>query len=162
MPHTSVPATVVIPTGSSYAFFDIAAASPGTDVLIASAPGYTSVARNKTVSPGLIYSYETYGYYGPLAVATGDSAYVSFMVLAPSGNEDVAPIAATTFTIASSANIQFLSGGPTSKVITSFTMPAGVNYIALWIKGISAGTGSFTVTHPDYQPFAATIAVVKP
>jgi hypothetical protein len=156
--HTSVLPTVVIPAGKSSTTFSVSAISPGADVLIATAPGYTSVSRPITVGPGIIYSFDPINYYWPWFVVAGDSTPVSFFLTAPNFDSGVSVLAPTTFTIASSPNIQFVSGG---QAITSFTIPTGQSGAQLLIKGITAGDASFTITNPDYKSFSATI-VVRP
>ena len=67
--------------------------------------------------------------------------------------------AATTFTLSPNANIQFVSGGATSTVITSVVVPADGNSVTFWLKGVTAGTGSVNITNTNYQTYTNTVSV---
>jgi hypothetical protein len=69
-------------------------------------------------------------------------------------------LAATTFTLAPNANIQFVSGGVSSSVITSATIAAGAQYVQFYLKAVSAGTGSATITATNYTTYVNTMTVI--
>jgi len=151
-----VPVSVTIRAGSA-ATFEIAGTSAGTDTLVATAPGYRPDTVSTVVSKGLIYLVDTL-YLVPSSVRVQDSVPIYLAPLGP--DSAIRPVvAATTFTLTPNARIQFVSGDTASTVITSVTIPADGTGASFWIKGVSPGTGSFTVSHPDYQTVTFSITV---
>jgi len=45
-------------------------------------------------------------------------------------------------------------------VITAATIPADQYYVQFYIKGVSAGSGSATITATNYQPYSNTVTVI--
>src|ERR1019366_3451979 len=127
--RTSVPATVTIGSGTYYSYFRVVGTVAGTDTLVASA---ASIVHNPstafmTIGNGRIDPLS--GWPGTsLHATTRDSVLVTLYALDPNqGRRNV--LAATTFTLAPNANIQFVSGGVSSTVITSATIPANAQYV---------------------------------
>ena len=146
--RTSVPATVTVPAGSYYSYIHIVGTVAGIDTLVASA---TSPAHN----PATGYLTIGNGRIDPLNGWPGSSMHVGDSVLVTLYARDPATTvrnvaAATTFTLAPNANIQFVSGGVSSSVITSATIPADAQYVQFYLKAVSAGTGGATITATNY------------
>jgi hypothetical protein len=158
--RTSAPASVTIPAGSrTSALFAVAGTSAGNDELIATAPGHSSLSVGTGVDKGVINLWNNG--VAPSSLSANDSVQVVVLVLNPVGYpDDDVVVAPTTFVLTPNANIQFVSGGTSSIVITSVTVPAGgVFSETFWVKGVSSGTGSFTITNANYQTFSATLTV---
>jgi hypothetical protein len=154
--HTSTPATVTIPAGEYRTTFVVAGVSIGTDALVAAAPGYDPAAVSTVVDKGRVYL----DYPSSIPVKLTDSVHVYLNATAPDGgNGQLNVVEATTFTLTPNANIQFVSGGVSSTVITSITIPAGANYVDVWIRPVAPGVGSFTITNANYQTISGTVTV---
>ncbi len=69
-------------------------------------------------------------------------------------------IAATTFMLAPNANIQFVSGGVSSSVITSATIPANAQFVQFYIQAVSAGSGSATISATNYTTYVNSVTVI--
>ena len=91
-------------------------------------------------------------------IKAGDSTLVTLYTRDVNfGTNNVA--VATTFVLAPNANVQFVTGGATSTVITSITVPADANYVQFYLKGVSAGPGSATITNLNYSQYSNTVTV---
>ncbi|OYV74616.1 MAG: hypothetical protein B7Z66_15810 [Chromatiales bacterium 21-64-14] len=66
-------------------------------------------------------------------------------------------LAATTWTLTPNSNIQFRSGGA---VITSITVPAGAQSVTFYVKALSAGIASATITAATYKSYTKTFTVM--
>ena len=154
-PRTNTPASVVIPVGTSTSpAFRITATSAGSDTLTLSATGHAN--GKSVIVAGL-------GRVDPLSgwltqIKAGDSTQVTLYTRDVNfGTNNVA--VATTFVLAPNANVQFVTGGATSTVITSITVPADANYVQFYLKGVSAGPGSATITNLNYSQYSNTVTV---
>ena len=151
---TTTPITgITIPAGNYYQYFRLAGTSTGADTLVASA---TSPAH----IPDSAYTIVDLGRVDPLGgwpttLAVGDSALVTLYARDQNQNTHYV-LAATTFTLAPNANIEFRSGG---SVITQVTILADQQYVQFYVKGVSAGTGSVNITATDYQTYSTTVTV---
>ena len=152
-----VPVTgVTIPTGTNSVYFRIVGLSAGTDTLTASA---SSPFHN----PATAYTNVGLGTLNPLGgwpstLKAGDSTQVTLYARDPNGNSRYV-LAATTFTLAPNASIQFVSGGANSTVITSATIAAGAYYTTFYLKGVSAGIGSADISATNYQTYTPTVSI---
>ena len=91
----------------------------------------------------------------PTTLAVGDSVAVTLYARDPSGNvRNVS--GATTFTLTPNANIEFRSGGA---VITQAIVAAGGSSVSFYVKALSSGTGSVTITATNYQSYNTTVNV---
>ena len=149
-------ASVTIPTGTYYTYFRVVGTSAGTDTLVGTV---TSPAHN----PATAYTVVGQGRIDPIggwpaSLAAGDSVQLTLYARDPAQNGRYVA-AATTFTLAPNAFIEFRSGGTSSAVITSVTIPADAYYVYLWVKGVSAGAGSANITATDYQPYSNTVTI---
>jgi len=151
--------SVTIPASNNYAYFRVVGTSAGTDTLVASA---TSPAHN----PATAYTLVGQGRIDPISgwpasLAVGDSVVVTLYARDPVQNPRYV-LAATTFTLAPNAHVQFVSGGANSAVITSASIPADAYYVQFYIKGVSAGAGSAAITATNYQQYTTPTVIITP
>ena len=152
--QTTNPITsVVIPAGNYYAYFRMAATTRGADTLVASAtsPAFNPVTTTTVIDSGRIDPIGSW----PTAIAAGDSVQVTLYARDPSQNVR-AVLNTTTFSFSALSNIEFHAGG---QVITSIDVPAGQSSVTFYLKGVSAGTGSATITQNNYKTFTNTVTV---
>ena len=80
----------------------------------------------------------------------------SFQTQAPDGTGRVTADT-VVLTLAPNANIEFHLDGA---VISTLTVPAGSYYAPFfYVKAKAAGTGSVTITAPNYTPLTQTVTV---
>ena len=157
--RTTAPASVVIPAGSSYAYFRVIGASAGTDTLVASAssPFHNPATAYTVVDSGRIDPLG--GWPTSLSLSGADSVAITLYARDPSQNVRNV-LAATTWTLTPNANIEFVTGGATSSVITSIAVPAGAQSVTFYVKALSAGTASATITAANYKSYTNTFTVM--
>jgi hypothetical protein len=152
--RTTIPASVIIPNGTSYQYFRITGLLAGVDTIVASAtsPAHNPATGFITIGNGRIDPLS--GWPGS-TLNVGDSVLVTLYARDPNTNiRNVA--AATTFTLAPNANITFVSGGST---ITSATIPANAQSVQFYLKAVSSGTGSATISATNYTTYVNTVTV---
>lgn len=155
---TSIPSTTPIASASYYSYFTITGTSLGTDTLTATlaSPFHNSAKTFMTVDYGRVYLS---GWPSALANTT-DSVAVTLYTRDPTGSYNLPVAAATTFTLAPNANIEFRSGGVSSTVITSITVPANaIQSPTFYVKGKTTGSGSVTITNANYYSFTNPVTV---
>jgi len=152
--RTSTPSSVSIPLSNYYANFRLTGTSAGVDTLVSSANGHNSDSAYTTVGQGRIDPLSGW----PSSLKAGDSVQVTLYTRDPSQNIRYVA-AATTFTLAPNANIVFKSGGSSSATITSVVVPADALSVSFYIKGVSTGNGSATITASNYQSYTNTLTV---
>jgi hypothetical protein len=145
---------LTIPQGQSYTYFRMAGVARGTDSLTASA---TSPAHN----PVTIYTVVDSGRVDPIngwpgTIKAGDSVQVTLVTRDPNAVYQRSVLNAETFTLTPNSNIEFRSGGA---VITSVTVPADQQSVTFYLKGVSTGTGSATITSANYKTHTNTVPV---
>jgi hypothetical protein len=151
---TNAPITgLTIPSGSYYQYFRLTGLTRGTDTLVASA---TSPAHN----PATILTVVDSGRVDPLGnwpgtIKAGDSVQVTLYSRDPNTNPRNV-VAVTAFTLAPNANIEFHQGGA---MVTTVTIPADAQYVQFYLKGVSAGAGSVTITNATYKSYFNTVTV---
>ena len=154
VPRTTTPATVTIPANSNYEYFRVTGSSVGNDTITVSPPGHLSDNGVVTVGLGRIDPLSNW----PAALRVGDSVQVTLYVR--SADQNVRNVAAaTTFALSSNANIQYVSGGTTSVSITSAVVPALGSQVAFYVKAVSAGSGTGTITNANYSTYTNTVSV---
>jgi hypothetical protein len=151
--------SVVIPAQNYYATIRVAGLSAGTDSLVMTA---SSPAHN----PDTVYTAVGQGRVDPIGswpstLAVGDSAAITLYARDQAQNGRYV-LAATTFTLAPNANIQFTSGGANSTVITSIQIPADQYLITFYVKGVAQGTGSAGISATNYQSYTTPSVTVTP
>ena len=153
-PRTTTPANAVIAAGQYYQTFRITASSAGSDTVTASPPGHVPAKGFSVVGLGRLDPVSNW----PAALRVGDSVLVTVYTRDPAQQVRFVA-AATTFSLAPNANIQFVSNGSTSTVLTSVVIPVDQTYVAFWVKGVSAGTGSASITNSNYVTYTNTVTV---
>ena len=148
---TTTPGSVVIATGQYTQAYRVTGAARGSDVLSASAPSNNGSSSTIVVDSGRVV---VSGW--PASLKAGDSAAVTIYSYDAGNNlRDVGiPI---TFTLAPNANIVFDAGGATT---TTASMPSGTYQTnTIYVKGVSAGTGSVTITGGRFSTYTNTLTV---
>jgi hypothetical protein len=151
---TNTPITgLTIDSGTNYKYFRMSGLVRGTDTLTASA---TSPAHN----PATVYTVVDSGRVDPIGnwpgtIKAGDSIQVTLYARDVNTNTHYV-VAATQFTLAPNANIEFHLGGAT---VTAVTIPADAYYVQFYLKGLTAGTGSVTITNSNYKTYTNTVTV---
>ena len=154
VPRSTTPASVTITAGTSYAYFRVTGSSTGRDTLTLAPAGHNPATGYIVVGAGHLDAYGSW----PSSLRAGDSTLVYFYTLDPNGtNRNVA--AAETFTLTPNANLQFVSGGSSSSVITSMVVPADASYVTVWVKAVSSGTGSVSITNSRYLTYTNSMSV---
>jgi hypothetical protein len=128
-------------------------ATSGVDTVVVSATGFKPDTSIVTGGPGRIVLGA-----GPSQVAVGDSFPEWIYILAPDGTQSVSADT-VVFTLAPNSNLDFHQDGV---VVSTLTIPAGQTYssqVNLYIKAKAAGTGSVTITAPNYTPLTQSITV---
>jgi hypothetical protein len=146
--HTSIVPTVAIPTGAAFTVFRITGTSVGLDSIVASAPGYGPGTLNVTVDSGSI-DFDVTDSPPSVGVSKGVGLCIGPGV----------PAAPVTFALAPNANIRFVGEGAGGSVITSVTIPAESSCAFFLVQGLSAGTGTVTITSPNYRTKVGIVTV---
>ena len=124
----------------------------GVDTVVVSAAGFKPDTSIITVGPGKILLANW-----PSSVAVGDSFPEWIDIRAPNGSQSETADT-VVFTLASNSNLEFHQNGA---VVTTVTVPARETYkqVGFYIKANAAGTGSVTITAPNYTPLTQSITV---
>jgi hypothetical protein len=148
--------SVTISSGSNIGYFRLLGVSAGIDSLVGtlSSPFHNPATTATTVGLGRIDPISGW----PGSINAGDSVQVTLYARDPAQNARNVQ-AATVFTLAPNSHIQFVSGGVSSTVITSATIPADGYYVQFYLKGVSSGTGSATITSANYVTYTNTVTV---
>jgi hypothetical protein len=151
---TNTPITgLTIPQGQYYTFFRMAGVARGTDTL-------TAAATLPEHNPSTIYTVVDSGRVDPISgwpvsILAGDSVLVTMYARDPNqGTRNV--VAATSFTLAPNANIEFHLANAT---VTTVTIQADAQYVQFYLVGKTAGTGSVTITSSTYRSYTTTVTV---
>ena len=154
VPRTSTPSSFTIAANAYYNLFRITGTSVGFDTVKVSPPGHNPANTFMTIGLGRVDPVSGW----PSTVKAGDSTQVTMYARDPNGSAQYVA-AATTFTLTPNANMQFVSGGANSAVITSVVIAQDTQYVQFWVKGVSAGTGSATITNSNYTTYSGTVTV---
>ena len=155
--HTSMPASVMIASGGTIGRFRIDAMAPGTDTIVASAPGYVSATYTMTVGLGNVSGHLFLPF---VTLAVGATAPGSICISTPDGGMGFTA-SAMTFSLAPSANISVSDPFNPGTPITSIGFPIpGANCLSISVKGLSAGPASMTITNPFYKTGSFSTLVV--
>jgi len=144
---------LTIGVGGTYASLMLTSTASGVDTVIVSAAGYTPDTSIVTVELGKILL----GSWPSTPMAVGDSVPVWFYIGAPDGTQRVTADT-VTFTLVPNPNIEFHRNGAG---ITTVTIPAGDQYTQpfFYMKANAAGTGSVTISAPNYTPLTQSVTV---
>jgi hypothetical protein len=142
-----------IGVGENFSPWSVTGIASGVDTVIVAAAGFTPDTAIITVGPGgiLIGSWPS----SPMAV--GDTWPVSIYIQTPDGAQGIAADT-VVFTLAPNSNIEFRQDGA---VISTVTIPAGGQYTPnlFYVKAKAAGTGSVTISAPNYTPLTQSVTV---
>jgi len=129
-------------------------ATSGVDTIIVSASGFKRDTSIVTVGPGRI----ALGGQPPASTVVGDSFPEVFYLQAPDGTGSTTADT-VVFTLAPNANFEFHQDGA---VISSITIPAGQTYTQsfFYVKAKAAGTGSATISAPNYTPLTFSVTIL--
>ena len=153
VPSTSTPSSVTIPLYGYLQAFRVAGTSIGIDTITAAPAGH--IPATGTVNVGLGRLDPMVGW--PASLAVGDSVLVTMYSRDPAlGVRFVA--AATTFALSSSANIRFVSA-TTSNSITSVVIPQDLQYVQFYVKALSSGVGTASITNANYTTYTNSVSV---
>ena len=126
-------------------------AAGGVDTVVVSAAGFkpdTTIFRVGTPTIALPQ--------WPASMAVGDTFPLLLETSAPDGTARYTADS-VVFTLAPNSNIEFHQDGA---VISTVTIPAG-QYVSptFYVKAKTAGTGSVTVTAPNYSPLTKSVTI---
>lgn len=148
--------TLTIPTGIYYRYFRISGAAVGADTIAFSASGHNSVSGPISVGLGRVDGITGW----PTTLST-DSVQVTLRTRDQTGAiRNVS--AATTFTLSANANVDFVSGGASSAVITSVVVPVNTSTATFWVRRTGAGSANVSIASTNYQTYNSTITVSSP
>lgn len=140
--------TYVVPAGAVRKRLYVWGDSIGTDTLIISASGYAPDTAVVTAARGQL-RFEGW----PSSLEVGDSAEIRLVTLVPDGNAYGSMTFATTFPLSHSSNLVF-----TSEEVQITSIEARFYYSqSLYVKLVGGGTGTASISHPHYQPYAADV-----
>jgi hypothetical protein len=144
---------LTIAAGTYYQYFRLSGLTRGTDTLVATAasPVHNPATMYTVVDSGRVDPIGNW----PASVPAGDSVLVTLYTRDPNDNGRNV-VAATGFTLAPNANIEFHQGGA---VVTTVTVPADAQSVQFYLKGVSAGSGSVTITNATYKSYFNTVTV---
>ena len=146
--NAGVPASVIIPGGSTSVGFFVTGVLAGSAMITGNATGFAPITANVTVTPPvaanmLIFSKAT------LTVATG-SRQVLYVNLPPLAQ---APAGGLTINLSSS-----FPG--IAQVPATITIPATSNGIGFYVTGLAPGSSTITASAlPTYGPITAAVTV---
>ncbi|MFN0098359.1 MAG: hypothetical protein ACKVS7_06785, partial [Gemmatimonadaceae bacterium] len=149
------PTSVSINTGTSSVALRVTGAALGADTIVATATGH-----NSTSAPVLVGLGRLDGISGLPSSVNTDSVQVTLFARSPdTGVRNVS--AATTFGLAvSGTGFELRRGGV---AVTSVTIPASANSVSFFIRRLAGGgSGTFTVSHPDYTTYTTPTITVNP
>ena len=124
----------------------------GVDTLVVTATGFKPDTSIVTVGAGRIL-------FGlPSSMAVGDSFPAWIYILAPDATTSTTADT-VVFTLTPNSNLEFHQDGA---VVSTVTIPAGQTYSSqtnLYIKAKTVGTGTVTVTAPNYTALTQSITI---
>lgn len=148
----SLPDTIItIPAFPNTGSVVATGAASGVDTVVVSAAGFRPDTMVITVGiPTAVMPQ------WPTNVTVGDSVPLLLETAAPDGTGRTTADT-VVFTLAPNANIEFHLDGA---VISTLTVPAGSYYAPFfWVKAKAAGTGTVTVTAPNYTPLIQSVTI---
>ena len=140
-------ATYYLPGFASVAAVGVAA---GVDTVIASSPGFVPDTAVIVVGTGTVDVHQW-----PSSLHVDETWPLELYIVAPSGDGRLTAVT-KTFTLTANGNIQFLKDGVP---ITTLTVDAGQEFVQFTGKGTVAGTGTVTISAPNYTPVTKSVTV---
>ena len=152
---SATPASVTMNTGTSSSTVRLTGVSVGADTLVATAAGHNSTTAPIAVGLGRLDFIS-----GLPTTMTTDSVLVTVFARSPDTN--VRSVSnATTITLATAGTgFELRRAGV---AVTSVTIPANANSINFYIRRLpGGGSGTFTVSNPDYTTYTTPTITVNP
>ncbi|MCC7000979.1 MAG: Ig-like domain-containing protein [Gemmatimonadaceae bacterium] len=152
---SATPATVTMNVGTNSSTVRLSGVSVGADTLVATATGHNSTTAPIAVGLGRLDFIS-----GLPTTVTTDSVLVTVFARSPdTGVRNV--LAATTLTLGvSGSGFELRSGGV---AVSSVTIPANGSSVSFYIRRLAGGgSGTFTVSHPDYTTYTTPTITVNP
>jgi len=153
VPSTSTPSSVTIPLYGYFQAFRLSGTSIGIDTITAAPAGHIPATGTVNVNLGRLDPIVGW----PASLAVGDSVLVTMYSRDPAQGPRFVT-AATIFALSSSANIRFVSA-TTSNSITSVVIPQDLNYVQFYVKALSSGVGSASITNANYTTYTNSLSV---
>jgi Tol biopolymer transport system component len=125
----------------------------GSDILTATAAGYGPVSVEVQVAKGQVLLT---GW--PTTLEVGDSAALTIRPGSPDGSRNYTAFNNTTFTLSGGPHLVFSDGTST---IGSIAVVPNSNWVTptFYVKAVAPGSGTLTVSNPNYQPFSRNVPV---
>ena len=151
---STTPASVKIPGSTNYLYSRISGASAGTDTITYTATGHNPGRGTVAVGLGRVDSNSGW----PTTLST-DSVLVTIYSRAP----DTTPLnvtAPTTFGLAvSSGAVEIHRANAT---VTSVTIPADTYQVSFYVRRLTGGSATLTISNANYQSFTTPSATITP
>jgi hypothetical protein len=135
--------------------FALRGITAGEDTLVLNATGFPTATVPITVQPGILRIAAN----TPSVMAQGDSVRVTLNLAGPDGTSGAITAAPSTLTFTSSTNFVVTNG---SSVITTLLIPADATSVSFWVRAAGSGTGSLTITSPNFRTLSATFQTRAP
>jgi hypothetical protein len=123
----------------------------GVDTVIATAPGFRADTGTIVVGMGTI----GLEYWPPNGLTVGQSWSLQLYTLAPNGEYRSSTVT-KQFTLTANGNIEFIQDG---LPITSVTVEPDQSSLPFFVRGKAAGTGTVTISAPNYTPLTKSVTV---
>jgi hypothetical protein len=153
---SSTPSSVIVPASSYYSAVRVSGVSVGTDTITATATGHNPAKGAVIVALGRVDQNGSWP--TTLSLAGTDSILVTMYTRDQSSNAHNVT-AATVFTLTATSNVGFVSGGASSVPISTVTVPADAYYVQFWVKGLTAGTSTVSISNANYTTYSPSITV---
>ncbi len=141
--------------GYSSAFYQIRGITEGVDTLVVTAPGFAPDSIIVRVTKGILQNGGTL----PPTIRQGDSLQVTFSLSNSDNSPSYVEALPQTFTLATTSAIQTTLGtGPISTVEAA----AGQSQISFWVKALAPGSGTLTITSPNFVTHEMTFSTRSP
>ena len=123
----------------------------GVDTVIASTPGFRPDTGIVVVGMGTIEVAQ----WPPFGLHVDESWPLYLNILGPNGDPRVSAVT-KTFTLTANSNIEFIQDG---LPITAVTIEAGQQFAQFSVKGKAPGTGTVTISAPNYSSVTKSVTV---
>lgn len=140
-------ATQFIP---GYFIVQVTGVSTGVDTVVATLPGFQSDSGTIVVGTGTIELAQW-----PSGLQVNQTWPLELKVFAPNG-EVRSTAVSTTFTLTANGNIEFSKDGVP---VSSLTLEAGEHFTQFTVTAKAAGTGTVTVSAPNYTPVTKSVTI---
>jgi hypothetical protein len=123
----------------------------GVDTVIVTAPGFRPDTGTILVGAGTIELAQ----WPLFGLQVNQTWPLELKVFAPNGEARLTAVS-TAFALTANGNIEFFKDGVP---VTSLTLDAGEHFMQFTVKGKAAGTGTVTVSAPNYTPLMLSVTI---